>query len=305
MSFILKLYSCIAILILFSLKPTAQSIKPKNYKEKVGETINKKDVIIDVKINKNGIPSLDTAFRFSGFENPIKVEVYLPKNYASNTKKLAVLYSIEGGIVNEETNKNRLALEVILDSLEKAGNKSTMVVKIDAGLHNADIYHSLLKEQDSFRLAKAYVNFLADNLKPFIDNRYRTINHRNYTLITGAALNANIAYFAFLSKNEIFGKAGLFSPSFEFAPALADFTNSLANSVSGKIFYYVGIKEDAVSQEKAEAIIHSLGEKSNAVIYNLKDTEGWASASFWIKYFPSFIIWALADGNNSIINIKN
>ncbi len=307
MGFILKLYALVFIVTLGNFKVTAQVKKLKNKNVVAAERLNKSKVISDTLIKYGErIHTLDTTFKFAGFKNPLKIWVYLPENYSQLSKKYPVIYLPEGAYVfNDEKVKDQWKLNIILDSLAALGKRTAIIVAVDAGIQFAGIYKSLSNVQDSFHTAGAFVNYLSDSLKPFIDKQFRTLKDADNTLIAGSALNANLSYLAFLTRNEIFGKAGLFSPSFEFAPALENLTDSLAKNVSGKLFYYYGEREDALSQERAEEIILSLGEKSRAVIYNLNDTEGWSSVAFWKKYFPAFIVWALADGNNSIINLKN
>lgn len=307
MRFILKLYIVAFTLTLCNFKVSAQTKKQLVSKVKKEIKKNKSEVLIDT-LNKfaNRIFPLDTTFKFAGLKKPLKIQIYLPKNYSLSAKRYPVIYFPEGAyIFNDTIEEAQWQLNIIFDSLEAARRRTAIIVAVDAGIKNIGIYESLFNENDTTQMGNQFVNFLSDSLKPFIDKNYRTLSDRKNTLIAGAGLNANLSYLAFLSRNETFGKAGLFSPSFALAPSLDKLTDSLAKSISGKLFYYYGEKEDDPFQEKTEEIISNLGEKSSALIYNLTDTEGWGSAVFYKKYFSAFIIWALAEGNNSIINIKN
>lgn len=254
---------------------------------------------------KEQLQLLDSTFYFSSLEKPLKIWVHLPKNYAKHKKRYPVIYLPNNEFTFKENSFSSLLLVTqTLDSLEAIGKRTAIVVGIDSKLQEQYLYKNSKNEKDSLAICNAYVNFLADSLKPFIDKNYRTFSDRVNTLIAGATFNANLSYFAFLNRNECFAKAGLFSPEFESMPSLKTITDSLAEKVSGKLFYYYCEKEDSLLQNSGESIILSLGESSNAVIYSLMDSEEVYNLKFWTDYFSAFIIWALADGNNSIIDIK-
>jgi predicted alpha/beta superfamily hydrolase len=59
-----------------------------------------------------------------------------------------------------------------------------------------------------------YVDFIVNNVKPYIDARFRTKSDRDNTGIAGSSLGGLLSFYAGLKRQEIFGKVGVFSPSF-------------------------------------------------------------------------------------------
>ena len=306
MVFNIKLY--LAFLLLFYNLPLSAQIK-KDIKPTVTSSAQESKSKISADTNKlpdERIHQIDKIFKISGVNQSFKMWVYLPKNYSIAKKRYPVIYIPEGAnVFNQKNKKNQWQVNIMLDSIEAAGKRTAIVVAIDAGLFDSTIQASCFANKDSVFLWEKFAVIMVDSIKPFIDKHYRTLSDRSNTLIMGASLAANFTYYTFINRNESFGKAALFSPVFQISPELNYFTDSLATKVSGKLFYYSGAKEAKLSQESADEIILLLGEKSRAVIYSLNDSEGIMNVEYWRKYFSSFIIWALADGNNSIINVKN
>src|SRR5204863_22229 len=62
--------------------------------------------------------------------------------------------------------------------------------------------------------ADAYVDFLAQNVKPLIDKSFRTLPDRIHTGVMGSSLGGSISLYALLTQPDIFGFAGVMSPAF-------------------------------------------------------------------------------------------
>jgi predicted alpha/beta superfamily hydrolase len=62
-----------------------------------------------------------------------------------------------------------------------------------------------------------YLHFIVKTLKPYIDTHYRTKTKAKNTTIMGSSLGGLVSYYAILKYPEVFGKAGVFSPSFWFS----------------------------------------------------------------------------------------
>jgi predicted alpha/beta superfamily hydrolase len=62
-----------------------------------------------------------------------------------------------------------------------------------------------------------YVQFLTDTLKPLVDGRFRTRREREHTGIAGSSMGGLISLYAFLVRADVYGFAGVMSPSLWFA----------------------------------------------------------------------------------------
>jgi len=68
----------------------------------------------------------------------------------------------------------------------------------------------------------AYLHFLVEELKPFIDERYRPLTDREHTFILGSSMGGLISLYALCEYPEVFGGAGCMSSHLSFIiPSLA------------------------------------------------------------------------------------
>jgi predicted alpha/beta superfamily hydrolase len=115
---------------------------------------------------------------------------------------------------------------------------------------------------------------LVKTLKPFIDKKYRTQKDRSGTMIAGSSMGGLISYYAMLAYPDVFGKAGIFSPSFWVAPSIKAYTDSASGKVNGKLFFYMGGLEGAENLEHMYDVMQHLGTHSSALMYSVTDPGG-------------------------------
>lgn len=190
---------------------------------------------------------LDTAFFIPQLSRTRKIWVYLPKNYnLLKSKYFPVLYMQDGqNLFNEQTASNgEWGVDECLDTLQKQLNKDCIVIGIDNG---GDKRMNEYNPYDDKKFGKGegdlYLDFIAQTLKPFIDNRFRTQKDRQHTFIAGSSMGGLISMYAIKKYPEVFGAAGVFSPSFSLAPQLyADLENTKWKDIHA-VFFYAGKKE--------------------------------------------------------------
>lgn len=59
-----------------------------------------------------------------------------------------------------------------------------------------------------------YLDFLINNVKPYIDSRFRTKREREHTLVGGSSLGGLFSFYAGIKRQDVFGRTMVFSPSF-------------------------------------------------------------------------------------------
>jgi alpha-glucosidase len=107
--------------------------------------------------------------------------------------------------------------------------------------------------------ADEYLEFIVKTLKPKIDSTYRTKSDANHTLIMGSSLGGLVSFYATLKYPKIFGKAGVFSPSFWFSNEIYNYAQS-QNKIRSKIYFMCGDNESAdmvTDLNKMEKLINS------------------------------------------------
>jgi len=167
-----------------------------------------------------GIHKLKAQQRYTTFEleapqlkSSKTIFIYLPKGYDTSGKSYPVLYmhdaqnlfdkalSFAGEWEIDET-LDKLQLPLIVVGIahgnEKRLEELTPFPHEKYGGGNAD----------------AYLDFVTQTLKPHIDNNYRTKPQREHTGMMGSSLGGLVSFYAPIRHPEIFGKVGVFSPSF-------------------------------------------------------------------------------------------
>nr|WP_243694649.1 alpha/beta hydrolase-fold protein [Flavobacterium psychrotolerans] len=142
-----------------------------------------------------------------------KIWMYLPKNYATSTKKYPVIYIHDAqNVFDSKTSySGEWNVDEKLDSL----NAQVIVVGIEHG-NDKRIEELTPYKNEKYGGGKAdsYLEFIVKTLKPEIDKKYRTKTNARNTIIMGSSLGGLVSYYAILKYPTVFGKAGIFSPAF-------------------------------------------------------------------------------------------
>lgn len=182
------------------------------------------------KINvKYGIVELYENFASANVQ-PRNVGIWLPQHY-SPKKKYAVLYMHDGQMLFDSTitfNKTEWGVDECLTQLIREGKiKNTIVVGIWNTKENRHqeyfpqkAYEGLSKE-DKEKVEKSlekiglpkefkpnsdnYLKFIVEELKPFIDNTYSTIQNKENTFVAGSSMGGLISMYAICEYPHIFG----------------------------------------------------------------------------------------------------
>ncbi|MBL0181960.1 MAG: alpha/beta hydrolase [Chitinophagaceae bacterium] len=246
---------------------------------------------------------MDTAFLMPQLNRSRKIWVYLPEDYTKSKKHYPVLYMQDGqNLFDEYTSPfGEWGVDECLDSLIAKGKPACIVVGIENGTHRFNEYNPFYFERFGNGEGDAYLAFLTETLKPYIDKNYRTIPSKENTIIAGSSMGGLISYYAMLKRPDVFGKGGIFSPAFWTAATIKPLTDSLAGKMNGKFFFYMGGKEGGSYIQDMLDIQESLGERSSAMIYSLIDPDRGHNEQAWRKWFAEFYGFIMADGFNNVV----
>ena len=171
-----------------------------------------------------------------------KIWLYLPKNYATSTKKYPVIYVHDAQNVFDA--KTSFTGEWNVDEKLDSLNAQVIVVGIE---HSGD---KRIAELTPYKNAKHgggdadnYLNFIIKILKPKIDQKYRTKANAKNTTIMGSSLGGLVSFYAVLKHPEVFGKAGVFSPSFWFNRKEIFALAESRKKIKSKIYFLCGDDE--------------------------------------------------------------
>ena len=235
----------------------------------------------------------------SQLNRTVRVWVYLPPDYGKNEKKrYPVLYMLDGQ--NLFDNATAFAGEWGVDeTLEYLYNKtgfSIIVVGIDnGGERRIDEYAPWVNaEYGRGDLGNATLDFIVENLKPYIDALYRT--EREETGIMGSSLGGLMAIYAGFRHPDIFKYVGAMSSAFWFNPEIYDFVRNAPGGPE-KIYIYWGASEGSNPEKIAEdnlKIVEILKEKGYVEGQNLKvvvEEKGEHNELYWGKHFGEAVTW--------------
>ncbi len=240
---------------------------------------------------------LDNSFDMSPLDKKRRVWIYLPKSYKTSSKSYPVVYMHDGQNLFDQSLSYSGEWEVdeTLDRLQKTDKLELIIVGIDnGGNERVDEYTPWeIPGYPSKQEGDAYIQFIKENLKPFIDKNYRTKSNREQTAIMGSSLGGLITYYAALQYPETFGKAGVFSPSFEMVKMSLDFTKDNGNLKRSKIYFMAGSKESehmvAEMSQTIQLMIDAGFPENNITSKVVK--EGEHNEKLWREEFEPAITW--------------
>lgn len=131
-----------------------------------------------------------------------------------------------------------------------------------------------------------YLRFLVEEVKPFIDNRYKPLTTRDHTFVMGSSMGGLISLYALCNYPEVFGGAAcmsthlsmnFFDPKFKselWAEGLRDYVKEHLPSANSALLYMDGgtVELDDTYrpyQNKLNAVISGLGWDSAHFVYYL------------------------------------
>jgi predicted alpha/beta superfamily hydrolase len=221
-----------------------------------------------------------------------KIWVYLPKNYANSKKKFSVIYMHDAqNLFDKKTSfVGEWNIDEKLDSL----NAQVIVVGIEHGNDKRlDELTPYKNEKYGGGKADSYLDFIVKTLKPQIDKTYRTKTNPRNTIIIGSSLGGLLSYYAILKYPEVFGKAGVFSPSFWFTNEIYDFAQP-KEKIRTKIYFLCGDNESETMVSDVNKMEHLLNTK-RCYCLNLTRKEivkgGQHNEKLWRDGFVSAILW--------------
>ena len=174
---------------------------------------------------KNSIPTAarGTLERFPQFTSQYvpsrDVVVWLPEGYQTGDS-CDVLYMHDGNMLFDATttwNRREWQVDEVTDSLIQAGLIRPCIV---VGIYNTDdrlteyfpaktwqhVAEADRKDADLKKLtADAYLQFIVEELKPFIDQRYKPLTTREHTFMMGSSMGGLISLYALCEYPQVFG----------------------------------------------------------------------------------------------------
>lgn len=193
---------------------------------------------------------------------PRNIIVWLPPSYDSlPNKHYPVLYMHDGqNIFDPATSSFGVDWQIdeTADSLIKSEAIREIII---VGIYNTYQRRVEYVKSDT---GYAYMKFIVDELKPFIDKTYRTFSDRNSTAVGGSSLGGLISFMLAWEYPNVFSMAACLSPAFKIDKI--DYVSSVLDYSGPKkpIKFYIdngGVGLDEKLQPGVDEMISALKEK--------------------------------------------
>lgn len=235
---------------------------------------------------------VDTAFLIPQLNRHRRIWAYLPKGYATSTKKYPVIYMQDGqNLFNEQTAAfGEWHVDEILDTLMPKLNREAIIIGIDNGREKRMTeYNPYDNKEHGKGEGNEYVDFLALTLKPFIDKKYRTMKDSVHTFVAGSSMGGLISLYAVVKYPNVFGGAGIFSPSLWIAPQIFD---DVANAKWGKgrrkFHFFAGGKESENMIPAMDKMLDIIEKKGNYETNRVMNPVAGHNEAAWGEAFKEF-----------------
>ena len=161
---------------------------------------------------------LHTAFGSINLKQPRTIAVWLPPSYAESTERYPVLYLHDGQNLFDASTAafgtEWNADETATDRIEQSRISPIILVGIwNTPARIMEYTPTFDKSIGAGGSGDAYVHFLVEELKPFIDRSYRTKPDRKSTVIGGSSLGGLISLYACEKSSSTFSGCAAISPT--------------------------------------------------------------------------------------------
>lgn len=225
-----------------------------------------------------------------------RIWVYLPPDYDTSEKDYPVLYMHDGQNVFDALTSfvGEWEVDETLNELATMGDYGCIVVGIDnGGALRLDEYSPWINMEYGGGDGDEYMSFIVNTLKPYIDDNYRTQPGREHTGLMGSSMGGLIAHYGAMEYQEVFSKAGVFSPSFWFSNEAYTQVETIGKQHNMRIYYLIGQSEWATGVSDMLAMYNTLLDNgfTAAEMEFVTHADGQHSEWYWAREFAAAYQW--------------
>lgn len=251
---------------------------------------------------------LSKDFKIPQLDRKRRVWIYLPPDYNNSTESYPVVYMHDGQNLFDvlTSYSGEWEIDETLNRLFEERGLKLIVVGVDnGGTTRLDEYSPWKNKNYGGGEGDAYLDFLVNTLKPYVDSHFRTLPDKAETAMIGSSMGGLVSHYAALKYPNVFGNIGVFSPAFWFVPEITDYTKNHGNIKDTKVYFLAGGKEghNAEVQEISQTVkdmdaIVDVLKKSGFPVQNIQskiDPEGRHNEQLWRNNFEEAICWLFSD----------
>lgn len=243
-----------------------------------------------------GVSVIETPLAMPGLDRERTIRIYLPPDYATSSARYPVLYMHDGQNLFDDATSyaGEWGVDEALDQLAGEEGLELIVVGIDNGaeLRTQELVPWALPDADEPQPvdAPAYLAFITDTVKPWVDEAYRTRPEREHTGIMGSSFGGIASHYALLQRPDVFSRFGVFSPSYWVSEEVFIATGTAALAPDLRLYLQMGENEgDMVPGfERMAALLHERGLGPDQLVVRLSP-DGEHHESTWRQDFPDAV----------------
>jgi predicted alpha/beta superfamily hydrolase len=255
----------------------------------------------------SNVSILSQSFFMPQLNRNRRIWIYLPPDYEDSGKDYPVLYMQDGQNVFDATTAFAGEWEVdeSLNQLFDEGDKGVIVVAIDnGGANRINEYSPWVNPSYGGGQGAAYVDFIVETLKPYVDDNFRTLPGREHTGIMGSSMGGLISLYAAIEHQQVFSKAGVFSASFWFSSQSYAHVTSTGKQADMRIYLIAGQLEGSSGGQVADMntmynTLRAAGFSADEVLA-VAHADGQHSEWYWAREFPDAYEWLFRSSSTAV-----
>lgn len=259
----------------------------------------------------SGVVLADGQFLIKTLNRNRRVWVYLPPSYQSHPEtRYPVIYMLDGQNLFDAALafSGEWRVDETLDKLSLDEKREWIVVGIANGeSHRIDEYSPWVNAQYGGGEGDLFLQFITDELKPWIDGKYRTLTESSHTAIAGSSMGGLFSFYAGFKRPDIFSKIGAFSSSFWFSPKVYNWLSQLPlKDYKSRVYLTAG------TAEGGNQVGDMLRMRDSLLLLGFDPAQLRADAdpgkghneAYWAEKFPVVLKW-LFDQQTSTEDVAN
>jgi predicted alpha/beta superfamily hydrolase len=239
---------------------------------------------------------LAPALPMPGLARTRTLRVYLPPSYAGSDRRYPVIYMHDGQNLFDDATSfaGEWGVDESMDALAQTHGFEAIVVGIDNG-GDKRMNELSAWPHAAFGAAEGaqYLAFLVDVVKPHIDQHYRTEPGRNSTAIIGSSMGGLASHYAIQARPDVFGMAGVLSPSYWVAPQLYDEARAKPLQAGARVYLYSGGVEGAQDTRRMHGQLAATTPPQNLTLSIVEAADHNEAA--WRAEFPRVVAWLFGE----------
>lgn len=225
--------------------------------------------------------------------------VHLPPSYGQGDTRYPVIYMHDGQNLfdNVTSFSGEWGVDETMESIGQLGLEAIIVGVPNMGEHRLDEYSPFVQPGQGGGRGAAYVAFLVETVKPLIDRDLRTLPGREQTGIFGSSMGGLISLYAFFSRPQSFGFAGVMSPALWFARRAIFPFMERAPFVPGRLYLDAGTEESyemLADVRRMRRLLRQKGYQSSRSLRYVEDSGAGHTEAVWARRLPAALAFLLS-----------